>query len=81
VPMVLFFVFQLGVLNQFDLFYIFESRLSNYTYHEIYGTNIIELGSFLYVEYPYVVVFGGIILFFALIAAVFLTIDHTKVPA
>jgi NADH:ubiquinone oxidoreductase subunit 6 (subunit J) len=78
--MICFFIFQLQVLSEFDLFYIFESRLSNYTYHEIFGTNIIELGSYLYLEYPVIVILSGVILFFALIAAVFLTIDHAKPP-
>jgi len=57
-----------------------DSRLNNYTYNELFGTNIIEIGTFLYLKFPLIVVLGGIILFFALIAAVFLTVEHAKAP-
>jgi NADH-quinone oxidoreductase subunit J len=80
VPMLIFLREQFLLFNAFDLTYLMESRLNNYTYHDIYGTNIIEIGSFLYLKYPLVIILGGIILFFALIAAVFLTVEHTKNP-
>jgi NADH-quinone oxidoreductase subunit J len=80
IPMLVFLWTQFVMFNEFDLTYLQNSRLNNYTYNELYGTNIIEIGSFLYLKFPLIVILGGIILFFALIAAVFLTVEHTKTP-
>ena len=75
----LFLSVQLNIGQTFDLLYLFDSRdLQNYTYREMYGTNILELGYFLYLEDPTIIIFGGLILFFALIAAVFLTIEQPR---
>ena len=77
----LFYV--LGILfktfGDFDFFYLCNLPFfENYTYLEILGTNLIEFGAYLYVEKIEIVYLAGILLLFALVVAVFLTMTSKK---
>lgn len=73
---ILFIIELVPLLGDLDLAHFFENHnvlSDNYIYTETHGTNITEIGKYLYLYYPLAVILCGILLFIALIGAIFLT--------
>jgi hypothetical protein len=72
-------VFMFKAFSFFDFCYISNYMLfENYIYLEILGTNLIEFGAYLYFDKFEILYLAGILLFFALVIAVFLTTATRK---
>ena len=73
---IIFLIELLPLFAELDINHFFENNnilSNNYIYSEIHGTNISEIGKYLYLYYPFTVILSGFLLFLALIGAIFLT--------
>lgn len=71
--LVFWYSFQYFITFGYDFWTLYTDGANNYTHAEFFLNLLINLGYNLYFQYPFFIFGGGFFLFFALIAAVFLT--------